>query len=210
MDLGAVVMDLLRPEVDAEVGRVDDPLLLGRRRPPQRRPQPREELVHRERLGHVVVGARVEGGDLDRLRVARRQHDDRHGAPAPERGRDADAVHVGETEVEDDDVGMLARGEVETFASRRREHDGVVVCLQEDAQRPPQRRFVFDHEDLAHDHAPSVPDSANAKVMVVPPPGVSSSCSSPPIASVNPRATARPRPTPAPPGPRASPRRWNG
>ena len=43
---------------------------------------------------------------------------------------------------------------------------------------------------------------------VRPPPGVSSSSTLPPIASMNPRATASPRPTPA----RVlwSPRRWNG
>ena len=168
-------------------------LLLCRRGAAQRGAQAREELVHGEGLGHVVVGARVEGRDLDRLGVARRQHHDRHRAPAPERRRDADAVHVGETEVEDHDVGVLARGEVETFASRCGEHDRVVVRLQEDAQRAPQRRFVFDHEDLAH-----VGATRKTKVMVVPPPGVSSNCSSPPIASVNPRATARPRPTPPP------------
>ena len=42
--------------------------------------------------------------------------------------------------------------------------------------------------------------------MVVPPPGVSSIVSSPPMASVKPRAMARPRPTPVP----WSTRRWNG
>ena len=39
-------------------------------------------------------------------------------------------------------------------------------------------------------------------------PGVSSTASSPPMATENPRATARPRPTPAPVG--RSPSRWNG
>ena len=43
---------------------------------------------------------------------------------------------------------------------------------------------------------------------MVPPPGVSSSSSSPPIAVTNPRATARPSPTPVPRS--RSPRRWNG
>ena len=42
--------------------------------------------------------------------------------------------------------------------------------------------------------------------MVAPPPGVSSMASSPPMASVKPRAMARPSPTPLP----WSTRRWNG
>ena len=45
-------------------------------------------------------------------------------------------------------------------------------------------------------------------IMVTPPPGVSSTTISPPIASTNPRATARPSPTPVPF--ELSPRRWNG
>ncbi len=97
----------------------------------------REELVHREGLGDVVVGAGIERGDLDRFRVARRQDDDRRRAPAPQGGRDGHAVHVGEPEVEDDDVRVLPRGGVETLLPRRGEHDLVVVRDQEDAQRPP-------------------------------------------------------------------------
>ena len=42
------------------------------------RPQPRQQLAHPERLGDVVVGAGVEGGDLLPLLADRREDHDRH------------------------------------------------------------------------------------------------------------------------------------
>ena len=51
--------------------------------------------------------------------------------------------------------------------------------------------------------------TSSSMTMVVPPAGVSSTMSSPPMALVKPRATARPSPTPAP-WEGLSPSRWNG
>ena len=70
------------------------------------------------------------------------------------------------------------------------------------SQRTEDLRLVVDGEDPRHSAARS------RATIVSPPPGVSSASSSPPIASMNPFATARPSPTPSlwP----ASPRRWNG
>ena len=51
---------------------------------PQRRTQACEQLVHPERLRDVVVGARVERGDLLGLVTDDREHEDRHLAPLAE------------------------------------------------------------------------------------------------------------------------------
>jgi hypothetical protein len=48
--------------------------------PPQDRPYATEELYFRKWLGDVIVGADLETEDAIGLRVARRQHDDRHRA----------------------------------------------------------------------------------------------------------------------------------
>ena len=53
-------------------------LVRARRGAPQRRAHARHQLVDAERLGHVVVGARVERLDLRPLLAFHRQHDDRH------------------------------------------------------------------------------------------------------------------------------------
>jgi hypothetical protein len=52
------------------------------------------ELAHAERLGHVVVGPPVEGGDLAVFGPVGRQHDDRDSAPLPDAAADLEAVHV--------------------------------------------------------------------------------------------------------------------
>ncbi len=75
--LGAGAVHPLRAEIDGEVRRLDHGLLLGRRRAPQRGAQTSQQLVHAERLGHVVVGPGVERRHLVVLGVAHRQHDDR-------------------------------------------------------------------------------------------------------------------------------------
>ena len=60
-----------------------DHRLARRDRPPERRSQAREELVDPERLGHVVVGAGVQSGDL--LAVPRRRPRGSRSGPASSR-----------------------------------------------------------------------------------------------------------------------------
>ena len=80
-----------------------------RARAPEDGAHARDELVHAERLRHVVVGARVEAADLVGLLRARGEHDDGHErVDAPELLAHGVAVHVGEHQVEDDRVGRLA------------------------------------------------------------------------------------------------------
>ncbi len=55
---------------------------------------------------------------------------------------------------------------------------------------------------------PAVPAAGSETTIVIPPPGVSSGVSVPPMASTSPRDNANPRPTPVVLS--RSPRRWNG
>ena len=87
-------------------------------RPAQRRPQPREQLVHAERLRDVVVGAGVEGLDLVRLALADGEDDDRHARPAAQAADHVDAVDPRQAEVEDHEVGVLARRERQRLPRR--------------------------------------------------------------------------------------------
>ena len=98
---------------------------------------------------------------------------------------------------------MVARRKVERVLAVGREVDVVAARPQVDAERAQDLRLVVDHQDAGHDGETSRPMS-----MVTPPPGVSSTMIVPPIASTNPRATARPSPTPV--SFELSPRRWNG
>ena len=108
------------------------PASSARGRAAQRGAQAGEQLVHPERLGHVVVGAGVERRDLVGLAVAHRQHDDRHRAPAPQPADHVDAVDAREPEVEDHDVGVVARRELERLLAVGGEVDLVAAGAQVD------------------------------------------------------------------------------
>ena len=113
-----------------------------------------------------------------------------------------DAVDPGEAEVEDHEVGVLARRERQRRLAGRREVDVVAARLQVRAERPQELRLVVDDEDARHGAAFS------RSTTVSPPPGVSSS------------STCRPSPRRSPSRPRGrgrrrrpvaeSPSRWNG
>ena len=71
------------------------------RRAAQRRLQARHQLARAERLGDVVVGARLERAHLLLLLAHRREHQDRHLAPLPQPARHLHAVSVREHQVDD-------------------------------------------------------------------------------------------------------------
>ena len=114
-------------------------------------------------------------------------------AVQPRRPRiDLDAVDAGQPEVEDDDVGMVRGRERRAPSSpRRRDVDVVAARPEVDPERAQDLRLVVDDEDARSRAASQAERPSSARR-----PGVSSTSSSPPIASTNPRATARPSPTP--------------
>src|SRR5659263_347858 len=156
------------------------------------------------------------------------QHDDGDPAPPAQRPEHVHTVDVGEAEVEDHDVRMAASGRVDGSRAGARDNHLVPLGAERDGECPGKARVVLDDQHPCHGWllspwraAASVtpsgtPGSAagarpsatgSAITTVSPPPGVSSTSMVPPIASTNPRATARPSPRPWPEG--ASPSRWN-
>ena len=82
--------------------------------PPQDHPQPRDHLFEAERLGHVVVAAERQTGDLVLQGVASGQ--EQRGsvdAVGTQPSQHAEAVHAGHHHVEDDGVGTYLTGLVE-------------------------------------------------------------------------------------------------
>src|SRR4029453_19418907 len=176
--------------------------------------KPGQQLIEPERLCHVVVSAGVEGFDLVLGRMASGQHDDRHAAPSPYSPDYLDAVHVRQPEVQDHDVHWVRRRSFQGIPSVPDGEGLVAVRMQVNLHGTRQLRFVLHDQDQVHAAAPAPDHSGKVTTMVRPPPGVGSATRVPPIASVNPLATASP--SPIPPGPRpgaaagASSLRWNG
>ncbi len=85
-----------------------------------------QQLLHVEGLGHVVVGSRIHAGDLVAPAVAGGEDDDGHvalgAAPLLEH---ADAVHLGQAGVEDDEVVRLGLAEEEAVLAVESGVDGV-------------------------------------------------------------------------------------
>jgi hypothetical protein len=78
----------------------------------------RGELAHPEGLRHIVVGARVERGDVPFL-SARGEDKDRGGGPLADPTHDLKAVHVRQPEVQDHEIGLVRRGHRQTLLTRR-------------------------------------------------------------------------------------------
>ena len=183
------------------------PLVLRLAAAPECRAQPRQQLAQPERLLDVVVGAVVEGGDLLRLAVARRQHDHRHRAEGAQPGQRLPAVHVRQAEIEQHGVWRARGGEAQEVGGIVRLRHRVAGRLQCGPQEAVDLRLVVDEQDqrLVHDRVHDQ-GGATGRSSVSTVPGSSAGISTarglravmpPPIASTSPRAMARPRPVPA-------------
>ena len=121
-----------------------------------RRAQAGQQLVHAERLRDVVVGAGVERGDLVALAAPRRQDDDRHLRPTAQPVDDVEAVHPGQAEVEQDDVRVVAGGELQRLLAPSRRGRRRTRGPEVGGEGPTDRRLVVDDQDPRHGTAPDV------------------------------------------------------
>ena len=151
-DPAGAALDAPPLEVDEQVAVADDPaadrvgqVAVGAA---QERLDPAHQLAQAERLGQVVVGAELEPDDLVDLVVAGGQDEDRHlGAGRPEAAEDLEAVHPGQADVEDDEVGRLARRDLEAFLAGTRDGDLVALLLEGVLDPASDGVLVFDDED---------------------------------------------------------------
>src|SRR6185437_14094917 len=90
----------------------------------------RQQLADAERLGEVVVCSRVERGDLVPLLSPRGDDDDRRARPLPDATGQVDAVAVRETQVQENDVGILASDLRQALSGRRSLDQAVRLVLQ--------------------------------------------------------------------------------
>src|SRR5262249_16721143 len=142
----------------------------------QRGTNPRVELLRVERLRHVVVGAAVERPELVGAFLAHGEHNDRYRRVLARPLEDGEPTDAGQVEVETDEGG---EGGFEVFdrGFAARDVDDIdVESAQSEAQCRPERRVVFDDQDLGPHHRLLEGGSVRGTVRmnVAPPPGVSS------------------------------------
>jgi len=110
--------------------------------------QARGDLLERERLYDVVVGALLEAADAVGHLVASGQHAHRQvvagGAQAPEH---LEAVEVGHRQVEQHDGRPHRADRLERGPPARRAHDVEALELEADGHRAADRGVVVDQQD---------------------------------------------------------------
>src|SRR3712207_222836 len=122
LELGVGQVDLLAAHGDPAAGEVDPQAVvvelvgaLARRdrRPAHDRPYARYQFSYGERLGDVVVGPELKPHYPVYLVVFRSEHDDAHVALRPDPPTDLSAVQLGEHDVQDDEVRLVALESIE-------------------------------------------------------------------------------------------------
>ena len=135
-----------RVELDV---REPEHLAFLRPEPPKQRAQPGQQLVERERLDDVVVGARVEAGDPVGDLVARGQHQDGQRVAGPAKApAGLEPVQPRHRDVEDDRVDAVAAQSVERLLAVAGQLDVVALQLEGTAERVPDGGLVVDDENL--------------------------------------------------------------
>src|SRR5215471_4073406 len=148
LDPAAGPLHLARGRIERQVGQPQDrgaPL----RAAPEQGAHSRQELVEREGLGQVVVGAEIEPGHLVGYAVARGEHDDRRVHAGLARGlEDAEAVALGQHDVEDDQiVGVAPEDKVQGGIAVGGRLHGVSLFLQPLPDEAQDLPIVLDHEN---------------------------------------------------------------
>ncbi len=121
------------------------------------RAQARDELVERERLGHVVVAAGLEAGQPVDQRVAGGEEEHRRLHPlGPERLAGVAPVAVGEADVDHEDVGL---GDRDALEQLRAGADGLAaepLLAQAAGEHRAQRGVVLDDQHQGRQHGVSI------------------------------------------------------
>jgi hypothetical protein len=137
-----------RPTVDADA--VEDEDVPGHRAGTSREGvDPREELVERERLHEVVVGAAAQPAHAIVDGVASGEHEDgRLDAAVSQRSREPHPVELGQHHVHDREVQVAGDGALEPGPAVATDVDGVSVGAEAPRDQLGEAVVVLDQKDV--------------------------------------------------------------
>jgi hypothetical protein len=111
-----------------------------------------EQLVGAEGLLDVVVGSRVQRGDLVALAAAGGEDDHRHRRPLAQPPDHLEPIHVGQPEVDDHDVGLPRRDLHRAVGAGDRFEQAIALRVKGDAEEAADLSFVLDQDDGGISH----------------------------------------------------------
>ena len=114
----------------------------------KRRANSRQQFIHVEGLGHIVVGAEIECGDFLLGLLARGHNDQPDRWIGAQRGDQFQAVAIRQSEVQQDEVRVVDSFGVERLARRRGLDDPIAGALQSGAQQDSDLGLVLDDQYL--------------------------------------------------------------
>ena len=113
----------------------------------QQRAHPRQHFLEVKGLGNIIVGTGVKTLHLVAPAIARGKDQNRHGATgAPPGFQYRNAVHLRQTDVEDDGVIGLALAEIVTFLAVEGAVDNIAGIGQRGSELPIEIGIVLDNE----------------------------------------------------------------
>ena len=151
VDFGARAADAVGDAVDDDVAVVDAVVSQTRTDAAQYGADAGDQLGHRERLGHIVVGAGVEAAHAVRLLAARGQHDDRQVAGlglAPDAAAHLDARQLGQHPVQQHQIGQPLVDLQHALLAVGGDDDAVALFLEVVLKERRQRVLVFHHQNI--------------------------------------------------------------
>jgi hypothetical protein len=149
LDLGAGEADRKRPRIEREVSGDERPAHGPAGVPPVQRGEAGLDLLQREGLDQVVVGAQVEALELVLESVARGQHQDRSldARLFAQLAAQRCAVHARKAEVEQDRVEGLGDGEVQAGDAVGRGVHRMTARFEKVVEIGGDRRIVLDDQN---------------------------------------------------------------
>jgi hypothetical protein len=114
-------------------------------KPPENGPYPGGEFPRAEGLGHVIIGAYIQTGQLVLVSGHRCQHDDRHVRFRPQSMTYLQAAHPREHQVENDKVGPAFPGKAERLEAVESRGYPVAVPVQVELDQLDRFRIVIDY-----------------------------------------------------------------
>jgi hypothetical protein len=146
LDEALAAPDLVRGDIHDEIGAAEQ-LTAAWLAPAKERAHPREELVEREGLGEIVIGAGVESGDAVGDGVACGEHQDRDVRSRAQSPADFDTVDAREHHVEDNDVRWSIPRFDERVGSVSDNIHGIALVCERTPERGAKPSIVVNDKD---------------------------------------------------------------